>query len=81
MSEAAGYRIHLSQGRKEPFLCSLIHWLGYQAKDLAPFQKKFLKITFHSAGEGPGHQILSWMMRAGETALPPCSEVSHLLLS
>lgn len=28
---------------------------------------KDLKITFRSAGEGPGHQILSWTMGAGET--------------
>lgn len=73
--EAPVYSIHLSWDRNQWFLCSLIHWLGYQVKDFAPFQEKDLKITFHSAGEGPGHQILSWMIRTGETErgmLPSC---------
>lgn len=73
--EAPVYSIHLSWDRNQWFLCSLIHWLGYQVKDFAPFQEKDLKMTFHSAGEGPGHQILSWMIRTGETErgmLPSC---------
>lgn len=45
---------------------SPIAW-GTRWKIFAPFQKKGLKITSHSAGEGPEHQTLSWMMRAGET--------------
>ena len=82
--EAPGYSIHLSRGRNQWFLCSLIHWLGYQVKDFTPFQEKDLKITFHSAGEEPGHQILSWTIRARETErgmLPLCllAQQFHIL--